>query len=175
MENNNEDKHIKDSMLIKFFSLNRKFHGVMCKLRHIDSTENLGRPEIFTMMKICQLARSEHEEEEPAEIGISMKKLAKEIESSPAMLTKTVNGLEKRGYVKRVSDEQDRRGVNVYITDTGLDIIKKQRKAHMDFVNSLAKRVGREKLEELMIMLEDVVNNANDLIDEIANKNSKGE
>lgn len=56
------------------------------------------------------------------EDGLTQSELTERLQRSPSTITKTVQRLEKAGFVKRCSDDADERVSRVYLTNAGRDI-----------------------------------------------------
>ena len=54
--------------------------------------------------------------------GMTQSELTERLNRSPSTITKTVQRMEKAGFVKRCSDDSDERVSHVYLTDAGRDI-----------------------------------------------------
>ena len=54
--------------------------------------------------------------------GMTQSELTERLNRSPSTITKTVQRMEKAGFVKRCSDDNDERVSHVYLTDAGRDI-----------------------------------------------------
>ena len=69
-----------------------------------------------------------HLEDDPN--GVRMNELAERILYSKSGLTRVVDGLERRGYVRRVRPQNDRRSIFVVLTDDGRDAMERARLHH---------------------------------------------
>lgn len=56
--------------------------------------------------------------------GISIRKLARITKKEPATITKSIQRLEASGYIKKISDPNDKRIIKIYVTDLGKKISK---------------------------------------------------
>ncbi len=66
-----------------------------------------------------------------------MSELARQIESSPALITQTVSRLVERGWMERQPSASDRRGVEAALTDLGRDHLAKAAGPHAELVRRL--------------------------------------
>lgn len=66
--------------------------------------------------------------------GKPMKYYGEKLHISKPNLTKAVNGLIDEGYLKRERDENDRRQINLYITDKGLVEVKNHKEAMLSTI-----------------------------------------
>ncbi len=65
---------------------------------------------------------------------LRMSSLADQVVQSRSRLTHTAGRLEKRGWVRRESCLQDRRGVELVLTDAGWDAVQETARVHVDSV-----------------------------------------
>lgn len=71
-------------------------------------------------------------------------------------LTRIIRSLEERGIITKAKDDNDGRRVLLEITDAGLAIIEEVAPESRMIYDRLEKRFGREKIELLLDMLDDV-------------------
>src|SRR5205823_14831902 len=62
---------------------------------------------------------------------LTMSELARRIMISPSGLTRVVDGLEKRGLVKRIRSDDDARVVSASLTEDGRDRVRKAAQTHL--------------------------------------------
>ena len=62
---------------------------------------------------------------------LTMTELARRIMISPSGLTRVVDGLEKRGFVKRSRSKDDARVVSASLTESGRDKVKRAAQTHL--------------------------------------------
>jgi DNA-binding MarR family transcriptional regulator len=60
-----------------------------------------------------------------------------------------LNGLEKKKMIRRVKDEEDKRKVRVYITETGSSFIEKKQQAAIKQLSSFLEYIGEEDSADL--------------------------
>jgi DNA-binding MarR family transcriptional regulator len=65
---------------------------------------------------------------------LRMSGLADQVVQSRSRLTHTASRLEKRGWVRRESCLEDRRGVELVLTDTGLEAVQEMARVHIESV-----------------------------------------
>lgn len=87
-----------------------------------------------------------------ADTGVLMNWISKELDVTPAMISKTIGSLEKRGIVKRIVDETDRRGIRVKFTDIGF----REFMTYVDSLNSFMFSVFDEMGEENIVKMLDL-------------------
>ena len=57
--------------------------------------------------------------------------------TTPGNITVVINNLERDGLVKRIRDTEDKRAINISITDKGINIIKKIIPKHTEIINKI--------------------------------------
>lgn len=78
----------------------------------------------------------------------------------PTSLSRTLKTMEKKGYIYREIDEEDRRKVLVFLTNEGLELRKEVRKVVLDFNQNVLGGIPEEKLAvffEVMGVVDDYV------------------
>ncbi len=88
--------------------------------------------------------------------GVPSTKIGPLLGMEATSLTRTLSQLEKKGYIRRQKDETDARRVLITLTDKGKqkrDIARKTVKA---FNEEIRKRVGEQKLNTFLSVLENI-------------------
>lgn len=78
----------------------------------------------------------------------------------PTSLSRTIKTMEKKGYIYRETDKEDRRKVLIFLTPQGLELRKEVRKVVKNFNEELLRSIPREKLKaffEVMELVDDHV------------------
>lgn len=78
------------------------------------------------------------------EQGIEMSTLSKKIGIDLSTLSRLVNGLEKKGLVKRVISERDRRIINILLIDKGI-LIREKVDKNFDLIGSFIEKKLKDK------------------------------
>lgn len=82
------------------------------------------------------------------QIGLSgkrrMSEVAEDLKITISSLTLAINRLEKKGFVKRVKDQQDKRAVNLCLTETGKEIYAIHENFHRKLIEEVSKFFPRE-------------------------------
>ena len=145
-------------------SYEERFVRLQCSVKkiHAENTPRcMNKSEHITMATIFHfavgIAVGRDFEKSPVGIGISMKELAREINVSPAMVTKTITSLENKGYVSRISDTDDRRGVKVCFTEKGYEMWKAEHERMKSLMERVFARLGKEKTEQFFMLSEEFV------------------
>lgn len=68
-------------------------------------------------------------------------------------ITVIVDKLEDQGYVERVRSKEDRRVINIEITENGEALLKDALKIHKQFVEKMLKGLSDSELEELALIM----------------------
>ena len=85
----------------------------------------------------------------PAQPGVQMSRLARKLEISLPALSKAVQALEERGFVRRVADPASRRNTLVELTAQGLALKDEADRAAAAFVRRIFARLGAEQTQQL--------------------------
>jgi DNA-binding MarR family transcriptional regulator len=72
-------------------------------------------------------------------------------------ITRLVDRLEKRGLVARTRNQQDRRVVEVHITDKGQELLRSLDEHVNRFPRSMLGHLGPKQLDQLRVLLENVI------------------
>jgi DNA-binding MarR family transcriptional regulator len=79
--------------------------------------------------------------------------LAKGLMLSSAGVTSRIDRLERRGFVRRLADPNDRRGVLIELTDEGLEVVDAAVAANSASDRQLLERLGPEEIAQLEVLL----------------------
>lgn len=79
----------------------------------------------------------------------TQRELANFMDRSPSTITMSINSLEKHGYIRRAPDEHDKRRNYVEITDDGILIAEKCRRAFDDIDRAMYSGFSDDKKAEL--------------------------
>lgn len=84
------------------------------------------------------------------EKSLHIKDLVERINLSSSRLTRILDGLEKKGFLKRSIDLQDRRSIIVSLTDRGLSISRRLEDRFIQIHNEILEDVPAEMQEPMM-------------------------
>lgn len=85
--------------------------------------------------------------------GISQRELSERTEKDPNNITKILDQLERKGWATRVSNPQDRRSFLLYISKSGVDLIKQLTPLDDDLIKDLCSSLSPEEVVLLKKML----------------------
>lgn len=137
----------------RFMALN-----AMVKMLRFDRIQNvLSKSEFFAVSKIVVLSAGFSKTEDPVGKCVSMKKISSGMRVSPAMVTKTMNSLEQRGIVQRITNADDRREVRVCLTEQGFQAWQTAHKSYNDFMTRVFDRLGEDKMREFISIAEELI------------------
>lgn len=81
--------------------------------------------------------------------SLSSNQVAKNLKVTPGTLTVAIQGLEKKGYVKRVKSDKDRRVVLLQLTDRGQAIYQVHKDFHQEMVAETLTGLDPKEVEVL--------------------------
>ena len=85
--------------------------------------------------------------------GLSQQELASKLQIHPSRLVAILDHLEKRGFVERRANPNDRRLYSLYLTKDGGDILEKIGKVAREHQDTLLSALSREERDELAKLL----------------------
>ena len=81
--------------------------------------------------------------------GTPSTKLGPRMGMEPTSLSRTLKGMEEKGLIERIIDENDRRSVRVFLTPSGLEARHQARDLVVGFNKRLASKLGTKTTREL--------------------------
>lgn len=88
--------------------------------------------------------------------GIKTSELSQILHVAAPTITQQINALERRGYVERNADKNDRRAVRIKLTDKGENMLNELHKSFYKAINGLVEYLGDEKTNQLSELLSEV-------------------
>lgn len=85
---------------------------------------------------------------------MSISKLAKVLHVTTPAVSRTLKGLEEKGFVLREIDKEDRRNIFVELTDAGKNILRTAEAEMNDFTDTVVHNMDREDMEKLIDYLQ---------------------
>lgn len=90
--------------------------------------------------------------------GVTVSELARNLKNAPSTTSRFLNNLEEKGWIVRKMNTEDRRNVQVVLTEEG-KLIKEKIDIVMDeFMSTVVNRLGDEKAETLIELIQEVTN-----------------
>lgn len=86
----------------------------------------------------------------------TQKELLKYVYGDEASITRLIDRLELKGYIKRVQSLEDKRKKNILLTDEGLSLVKKLSRFAQEINQELIKDLTPEEAKTLLILLQKV-------------------
>lgn len=83
-----------------------------------------------------------------------MSHIAKKMSVTTGTLTKAIDALEKKGYVCRERSRQDKRVVNITLTQRGIDAYRHHERFHQDMIAFILDSVSEQECKVLQSTLE---------------------
>lgn len=117
------------------------------KLKFSDMFPNISRAEFFTMSMIMDKGE---------EGKVTISELAAKAHVLPPAMSRTLRGLENKGYVERNVNKDDRRNTYVELTEAGKEITLRTRSTMRDFGHAVMNQVDEEEIKRLISYLNDI-------------------
>ena len=86
-----------------------------------------------------------------------MVRLAKDQLMTAGGMTGLIDHLEDQGFIERVRSEDDRRVINIEITNKGLRIVEKGIKIYQKFLEQALKDLSTEEIEEFLRVMNKMI------------------
>ena len=102
---------------------------------------------------------------------IGMKELIERLGITPGGVTRIITGLEEKGFVERRIDPEDRRSINVILTDKGKGIVEDIRNASLELHAEIIEGIELESRESVIEAMQKLIKAINSWIE----ANSEGE
>lgn len=150
----------KDSSFFRFLVIMKRFHILASSLHNMPL--NVSHTDFHTMSYIVKSTQSNTH-------GVTIGELAKALQISAPAVSRAISSLEKRGYVKRTVDLNNRRSVTVTPTENGILAINEDKVFFERITKNISQKLGDEKLETLEILLNQLYKTVYDTIEEERN------
>ena len=95
--------------------------------------------------------------------------ISQRLNTTQPAVTQLVNRLEGKGLVKRESDPNDKRTVLVRTTSQGTRMFKKEYESSLNMADAIIERMGDERADEFITLLEEFITEAQALLDDMYN------
>lgn len=80
--------------------------------------------------------------------------LSELLEMSRPSITRILNGLEKRGLITRTIDPNDRRSINIGLTEVGTEALKLANRKILNFAERVVESLGESDTDKLIALIE---------------------
>lgn len=164
METMNEEEAalLRDRLITSTMKMNKAHRNIM--------NGKISPMEMCTLEMLDRVRR-----EYPDRKGVKVSEIAKKLKISMPQVSRMLNTMEKKEYILRVMDPDDRRNVYVSITDKGIEQRNSIRDNLNDCLNTIIINMGAEKIE----MLSEIITEMSEIIErefgnELGKKSGKG-
>lgn len=146
----------------------RVFRELMCAHRraHDALFDSMGLREIGQPILMAILSDKKRAGEK-----CTQKELSERLRISPSTLTISIKSLEKRGYVRKTTDETDLRRNYIEITEDGMEISNKCRECLIGIDEAMYAGFTQEEKEQAMRLMERMAENLRTLCGKDCEKN----
>ena len=127
----------------ELFKAMHQFH----KLRLGDMMPNVSGADFWAMRNIMDKG-------EDGKITIS--ELAEKTKVLPSAISRTLRGLEDKGYVERTVNKNDRRNTYVEMTDRGKEVTQEVREIMCDYGKAVLSKLDENELSQLISYLNNI-------------------
>ena len=138
--------------------------GQFGKLKISEMFPKISQMDYFTMAVLM-------DKEQEKKMTIS--ELACKTRSLPPAVSRTLKGLEEKGYVERNVNKKDRRNTYVELTEAGRNVVKQCQKTMDEFGKSVMSQVDEEEMVQLISFLNQVYEIAEQEIENRKEQNRK--
>lgn len=91
-----------------------------------------------------------------SESSINISEVQSELHITKSAISQRMNSLEKKGFIERKINTEDRRKIVVTLTQTGKDILKETKKSANDNLNKIISHLGEKNIKQLISLLNQV-------------------
>ena len=81
--------------------------------------------------------------------NVRISELAEKLELAPPSVSRTLNVLENRNLIEKIVDNEDRRNINIKLTDEGNVLLERIEDVLEDFAEAVTSQMEEEELEKL--------------------------
>ena len=96
--------------------------------------------------------------------GIHQSAIAEKVGKDRHSIARMLNRLEKNGFIRRVPTHEDRRRLNIFLTDSGRNVKEKLVPISLDFLKKAFSGLRQEETAELIRILKHITANLESLI-----------
>ncbi|GAB6281681.1 MAG: MarR family transcriptional regulator [Ignavibacterium sp.] len=92
---------------------------------------------------------------------LNNKEIAERMNLSPSRLTRIIDGLVKKGYVKREIQPNDRRNMQVYLSEKGIDFVKQLNRAYVNIHTQILSEIDKSQHKPLIEAMDNLLRSVN--------------
>lgn len=142
---------MKETVVEEFYRILHRMH--QCR-PHVSRQGELSNVEFFMLMQISMLMENGHKE-------ISLKDINKCTDMTMSAASKKITILEKKGYVIRQVSKNDKRNINIMLTDVGRKICEDEMARKREWISRILAKMGEDDSRQMF----DLVNKLLDIIE----------
>ncbi|MEG0979501.1 MAG: transcriptional regulator [Oscillospiraceae bacterium] len=135
---------------MKAGSKSRRLFETMHKLKQLNLPEKLNampKSEFFTLGTILKCPHN------PVEREMRVCDIANELKISTPAVSRNLKNLEEKGYIKRVTNEDDRRNTNVIVTQKGKDAFYHDMETMSNFMERTLNHLEDDETDAFIFLL----------------------
>jgi len=146
------------------FRLARKFYRVRLIMKQLSSKMSIPQSEFCLMNIIAENASEE---------GMSVSRIAAELEVSPPAVSRTLKSLESRGLTEQHVNILNRRSSMVKLTDSGKEFLNTAHENLLALMEHIRVKMGVDRVEEFNVLFEEILGIMSEYVNEEACTNDK--
>ena len=121
--------------------------GQFRKLKFLDMFPKISELDYYVMAAIFDKEK---------EKKITISEVAAKTHTLPQAVSRTLRGLEEKGYVERMVNQKDRRNTYVELTEEGKYVTEKTRSVMSDFGRAVMSQVDEEDMKRMIVYLNNI-------------------
>lgn len=133
----------RDDLYEDLFRAMNQFH----KLKFSDMMQNMSKADFIVMNVIMNKGKEDK---------MTISELAAIARMLPSAISRTLKGLEEKGYVERTINKQDRRNTYVELTEEGKKQTREVRQVMRDFGKTVMAKLDEHEVNELILFLNNI-------------------
>ena len=133
----------RDDLYEDLFRDMNQFH----KLKFSDMMQNMSKADFIVMNVIMNKGKEDK---------MTISELAAIARMLPSAISRTLKGLEEKGYVERTINKQDRRNTYVELTEEGKKQTREVRQVMRDFGKTVMAKLDEHEVNELILYLNNI-------------------
>ena len=133
----------RDDLYEDLFRAMNQFH----KLKFSDMMQNMSKADFIVMNVIMKKGKEDK---------MTISELAAIARMLPSAISRTLKGLEEKGYVERTINKQDRRNTYVELTEEGKKQTREVRQVMRDFGKTVMAKLDEHEVNELILYLNNI-------------------